>query len=285
MRDSQISLADGRTLAYADIGRPDGACLFFFHGAPMSRLHLVPLEEQFVAAGIRVISPDRPGYGRSSPQPRRSLSDWPQDVAALADALGVDRLLVAGHSSGGPYAVACAALLPARVLGGIVLGGVTDMSWPQAWSGYLEGRIEIELMRLRNEEATLARCAEHFGQDGRGFLRESFDWPAPDLEFLEDESAANALSAAVIEAFHQGVVGYAQDVHIEGLGWSFDPGGVAAPLDVIHGELDALVPLAHSQHTVRLVRTARLRILPGHGHLTTLPELPQAAAALLSSAG
>lgn len=110
VREAHIVLGGGRELAYADLGRPGGPCVFFFHGAPMSRLHLVPLEEQFAARGLRVISPDRPGYGRSSPQPGRSLSDWPADVTGLADALGLDRFLVAGHSSGGAYALACAAL-------------------------------------------------------------------------------------------------------------------------------------------------------------------------------
>lgn len=125
MKDSQINLAGDRQLAYTDIGVPDWPCLFFFHGAPMSRLHLSYIEQQFLAERIRVVSPDRPGYGGSSPQPGRSMADWPSDVAALADLLGIDRFVVAGHSSGGPYAVACAALLPERVLAGIVLAGVT----------------------------------------------------------------------------------------------------------------------------------------------------------------
>lgn len=108
MKDSQLMVGRGRELAYTDIGDPGGPCVFFFHGAPMSRLHLIGLEDQFAAQGLRVLSPDRPGYGRSSPQVGRSMADWPQDIAALADALGIDRFLVAAHSSGGPYAVACA---------------------------------------------------------------------------------------------------------------------------------------------------------------------------------
>jgi pimeloyl-ACP methyl ester carboxylesterase len=77
MKDSQVMLGGGRELAYTEIGRPGGPCVFFFHGAPMSRLHLVGMEEQFAAQGLRVVSPDRPGYGRSSPQPGRCLADWP----------------------------------------------------------------------------------------------------------------------------------------------------------------------------------------------------------------
>lgn len=96
MRDSQVTLTGGRQLAYTDIGERDSFCVLFFHGAPMSRLHLGYLERRLLAEGIRVVSPDRPAYGGSSPQPRRSMADWPFDVAALADALGIDRFVVAG---------------------------------------------------------------------------------------------------------------------------------------------------------------------------------------------
>src|SRR5262245_1279732 len=121
MKDSTISIRGGRELAYTDMGPANGPCVFFFHGAPMSRLHLVPLEPEFAARGLRVVSPDRPSYGRSSPQPGRSLRDWAGDVAALADALEIDRFHVAGHSSGGAYALVCAAELDERVTGGVVL--------------------------------------------------------------------------------------------------------------------------------------------------------------------
>ncbi len=105
MRDSQVSMGDGRILAYIDIGEPGWPCVVFFHGTPASRLRIGYLEERFLAEGVRVVSPERPGYGRSSPQPGRSMADWPADVAMLLDSLGVDTFVAAGHSSGGPYAV------------------------------------------------------------------------------------------------------------------------------------------------------------------------------------
>jgi pimeloyl-ACP methyl ester carboxylesterase len=126
MRDVQISVAGGRALAYTDIGEPGWLCVFF-GGAPSSRLRLAYLEQHFLAERLQVVSPDRPSYGKSSLQPSQSMVDWPLHVAELADALDIDRFVVAGHSSGGPYAVACAALLPGHVSAGIILGGVTDM--------------------------------------------------------------------------------------------------------------------------------------------------------------
>jgi pimeloyl-ACP methyl ester carboxylesterase len=284
MRDARVALPDGRELAYTDVGEPGGRCVIFCHGAPMSRLHLVPLEERFRAAGLRVVSADRPGYGGSSPRPGRTMADWPRDVAALADALGIERFLVAGHSSGGGYAVACAALLGPRVLGGVVVAGVTDMAWPGAWAGYLEGRPEVALMRGADEAQVLARCVERFGADGSGFFGEPFDLPEPDLASLADPAAEQALTAALTEAFRGGVGGYAQDVFLEGRGWPFDPGRIAVPMEILHGERDTLVPLAHSRRTAEVIPGARLRTMPGHGHLTIVAELPETAARLAATA-
>lgn len=282
MRDSHVKLTGGRELAFTDIGEPDWSCVLFFHGAPMSRLHLAYLEEKVRAERMRVVSPDRPAYGRSSPQPGRSMADWASDVAALVDALGIDRFVVAGHSSGGPYAVACAALLAERVTGGIVLDGVTDMGWPGAWNGYVDS--EKQLMRIANEEAAVAWCVERFGADGNGFLAASdFELGEPDNALFADEQAGPTLTSAIAEAFRQGVAGYAQDMVIQGRPWPFDPGRIAVPVQVVHGDLDALLPLAHSRHTSELIPGSTLRVLPGHGHLTTVSELPTLASALTRS--
>jgi len=284
MKDSRITLADGRHLAVTEIGDLRGAPTFFFHGAPTSRLSLLPWEAGFAACGLRVISPDRPGYGGSSPQPGRKMSDWPKDVAELAEALGIERFVVAGHSSGGPYAVACAALLPARVSGAVVLAGVTDMAWPEAWAGYLE--TEISMMRAPDEASALARCVELYDEDGSGLLASSDrELPEPDAALLADEKMAEALAANIAEAFRQGAGGYAQDVFLQGRAWPFDPRVITVPTLVAHGAQDTIVPVAHSRHTAALVSGSGLRILPGHGHVTIAAELPGLCAEMIGSVG
>jgi pimeloyl-ACP methyl ester carboxylesterase len=284
MKDSLVTVGGGRQLSYTDIGHPKGPCIFFFHGAPTSRLQLVNLDEQFSAHGLRVVSPDRPGYGKSSPQPNRSITDWPADVVAVADALAIRRFIVAGHSSGGPYAVACAALLPDRVSTGLVIAGVTDMGWPPAWEDYIEA--EIKLMRMSEEKELVAWCVEHFGAGGSGFLTApGIELPEPDNALFADGNAAAALTSNAAEAFRQGVAGYAQDIFIQGRPWPFDPGSIAASMDVVHGEPDTLVPMAHSRHTAELVPGSRFRTLAGHGHFTILSELPSLASALVALQG
>ena len=172
-------LADGRTLAFTDAGAPDGFPIFYFHGAPGSRLDGAGMEDEFAAAGVRVLSADRPGYGGSSPSPHRSMADWPREVAALADHLNIDRFAVMGLSSGGPYVAACAALLGDRVVAAAAVAGVTDMGWSAAYSEFPDDD-EKTIMQIGDEDKALAWCEDRYGTDGARFFDAPLDLSPPD---------------------------------------------------------------------------------------------------------
>jgi pimeloyl-ACP methyl ester carboxylesterase len=281
MLDTSMTLPDGRTLAYTDSGTPDGPLVLYFHGAPTSRLDLVGLEDTFRSLGVRVVSPDRPGYGGSSPLPRRSRNDWAEDVVALANHLGRERFAVMGISSGGPYVVTCAALLPTRVAAGAVLAGVTDMAWAGAWDGLDPG--DVTIGRLADEEAAIDWCQEHYGPDGSRYLEGDVELAPADVEFMADETKAAGLTASIAEAFRQGVGGYAQDATVQAEPWSFDPGTITVPIRVLHGEVDTIVPVAHGRHTAALIPGAVLETFPDHGHLSMFTEIPAVVADLATA--
>ena len=113
----ELRLSDGRALGYAQYGDPEGRPLFFSHGTPGSRTLAQLFDAGARRDGVRLIAPERPGFGRSDFLPDRTFADWPDDVSELADALGFDRFAVAGSSGGGPYAAACAWKLPERLTG------------------------------------------------------------------------------------------------------------------------------------------------------------------------
>jgi len=280
MVDTTMTLPDGRTLAYTEIGAPDGPVAFYFHGAPGSRLELVALDEAFADVDLRVITADRPGYGGSTPLRNRTTADWADDVADLADHLGVERFAVMGLSSGGPYTVACASLLGDRVTGAIVAAGNTDMSWPEASDGYLQS--ELDIMAMDDEDAAVAWCNERYGADGSGFFggEGDLDLGEVDNAWLADEANLSSLLTTMSEAFHQGVVGYAHDITVQGRAWTFDPAAITARTIVVHGVEDRLVPIEHSRHTASLIPGAERRELPGVGHLSLGDHLPELAAEL-----
>lgn len=276
MIDRLTQLPDGRVLAFTELGASDGPVTFYFHGAPGGRLELVTLDDAFAAVGVRVITPDRPGYGGSTPVPGRTTASWADDVRALADHLGIGRFAVMGLSSGGPYAVACAAVLGDRVCGAVIAAGNTEMSWPDAADGYLQS--ELDIMAMDDEDAAVAWCLEHYGADGSGFFAGDMDLGSTDNAFLADEANMTALFTAMADAFRQGVVGYAHDITVQGRPWSFDPAAITAPTLVVHGADDHLVPIAHSRHTASLIPGAELRIIEGRGHLSLPLEFPFIAA-------
>src|SRR5439155_16354079 len=105
--DNVIRLRDNRLLGYAEYGTSSGYPVIFFHGMPGSRLEGALGHEAAIGQNVRLVAPDRPGYGLSDFKRRRRMLDWADDVVELADALGIDRFAVAGISGGGPYVAAC----------------------------------------------------------------------------------------------------------------------------------------------------------------------------------
>lgn len=188
---------------------------------------------------------------------------------------------VMGISSGGPYTVVCAALLPDRVAAACVVAGVTDLTWPGALDGYDD--LWINIMNIGDEAKAKEWCDEHFGRDGSGLMESVPELAQADHAFLEDPTTASGFMVSMAEAFRQGTGGFAQDITIEARPWGFDPASIVSPVRVLHGEEDTLVPLAQSRHTVELIPGASLEILPRHGHVSLFSEIPRLSAELATT--
>src|SRR5438552_3418192 len=116
-REHRLTTPDGRTLAVAEWGDPNGRPVITFHGTPGSRIGYWTLEPEIWARfGLRRFSFDRPGYGESTRLPGRTVADVVPDVVTIADAFGLRRFAISGGSGGGPHVLACAALIPGRVV-------------------------------------------------------------------------------------------------------------------------------------------------------------------------
>ena len=272
MRDAEITVAADRTLTYADVGASDGAPILYFHGAPTSRLDLVPFDETLAAHHVRVLAPDRPGYGGSTANPGRLRADWTADAEQFLDTLGIDRVAVVGYSAGGPYAVEFAATCPERVMALGVLAGTTDMGWPGAWENYRPD--DVEVLRLDDPDAAVTRCGEIHGADGSGIAEGLPNLAPRDEVMLADETMATALYTTMGEGLRQGILGYAEDAFAEGRAWTFNADAICVPAFVLHGEPDTIVPIAHGQHTAEVISNAELITYPDHGHLSLVLEAP-----------
>ena len=275
--DATIMLADGRALAYCEWGDPTGSPVLLVHGGPGSRL-LCPDEDATVAAGVRLLTVDRPGYGGSAPRPDPTLLDWADDVQALADRLGLERFAVVGFSAGGGYALACAARMPERIsaVGLASCEGPYD-EVPDALDQGMtpEERTLFERIRRDPAAARLA-VAEHVAwyQDPDTI----WEWepPAVDVPILARPDVREALTLMFREGARQGVGGLVDDWIALSLPWGLDLAEVQMPVVVCHSDiLGAITARAETKDQTANRGEHGGRVTPQYDHLSGDHRAPQ----------
>jgi pimeloyl-ACP methyl ester carboxylesterase len=288
--DSTVSLPDGRRLAFAEWGVPDGKPLFFFHGTPHSRLYC-PDESGTIAAGVRVITVDRPGVGGSDIRPARRVGDWPPDVRDLADSLGIDRFAVVGWSGGGPYAAACAALIPSRLTAaGIVssrhLGQYNFVERPESY-GELDADDRATYDLAQKDPAAAAELAAQQNADlvariqanPRTFITAATQ-PEGDRWFFADETEARPFYLALAESVRQGIDGLRWELIDMWFPWGFRLDEIAMRVHLWHGEQDPRVARRHIEFIAERIPDSVLTTWPDVGHFGIAKYWGQILAAL-----
>src|SRR5262245_41228499 len=164
MKEGQITLADGRTVGFADYGVPNQTPILWCHGGPGCRYEPDLVADAAEQAGLRLVGIDRPGYGRSTPNPGRTIGAWVHEGLAVADHLEIDRFVSVGVSTGGAYALALASSSD-RVIAAVACCAVTDMRWPPGRAAMTSEQI---IWNARTREQALAIVTALFGQDGSG---------------------------------------------------------------------------------------------------------------------
>jgi len=270
-----VGLPDGRRVAIASHGDPQGRPLFLFHGTPGSRLGLHYVDGPAKERGVRVVCPDRPGVGRSDPHPERTIPGYTDDVSALADALGFGRFAVLGYSGGAPYALACGARLPERV----TAVGTTAGAGPHDRTGSREGcsKSDLLLLDLSLRRPFLARLIM-FAWAKTALLAPSValkgladDLSEPDRRFLEEgvrERGAAEVMSLFTEVFRQGGGGVVLDYQLHGRPWGFSLEEVSVPVHLWHGEEDLVVPMHHAEDLSSRLPDASLHGLEDTGHFS-----------------
>jgi pimeloyl-ACP methyl ester carboxylesterase len=294
-----IQLSDGRTLGYLDIGDPEGHPVFYFHGGPGSRLEGLLFDELNQQLGIRMIAPDRPGYGLSDYQEDRTYLDWPDDVSELADQLGIDRFAVLGWSSGGPYAAAVAREIPQRVTVAAIVAGegpYASDDYPQSVlnSATFNGSGMNKLFIWSANNApwlmrtlfTTARILIFSDPAGLGEDSFGFDLSAKDKQFFTSDFRRE-FAAEMVEALRQGVEGWTREYTIERLDWPFELEEVRAPtVLVFHGEDDTAVhPRIGEYVCTRIPSCDEPTIYPGEGHSVVYFRYEEIIQAMLEAWG
>ncbi|QOR62686.1 alpha/beta hydrolase [Sulfurovum indicum] len=276
LQNETIVLADGRILGFAQSGDPEGRAVFHFHGLHSSRLEAVVVHEIVKEAGIRFIGIDRPGIGLSSFQPGRTILDFPSDVEALADALGIEEFSLTAVSAGSPYLFACLHKLPRRVSSCAIIAGVPPV-------------LELGVDKMPKESRIFISIAQkfpwlihplfwfHYGRlsrhdsDAERFLDHIIrTLERVDHLLLENRDTREVLLQTFRESYRQGSRGVACDgIAVFAKPWGFSLEEIDfRPVRLWHGGKDNGVPVQLAESVAERLKGAELTIYPDEGHLS-----------------
>lgn len=266
-----VRLADGRRLSLTECGPAAGTPVVYLHGAIGAPLLCTgPLAEAIDELGIRLLLPQRPGFGASDPCPGRTLLDFAADLEQVADALGLERFAVVGVSAGGPYAVACARRLPGRVPVAAAVSSLSPSCAPAEVPG-VPARLRVPLRAI----AAFPRLTARLGDVGIRLVARRPDLllramtagaPPADRSHLADDATSRAAVDALLAATAGGVASLVQDHLVTSRPWGFDLGDVTGEVHVWHGMGDAFVPADHALQLVAGLPRCRAFLDPGEGH-------------------
>jgi pimeloyl-ACP methyl ester carboxylesterase len=270
-RTSRVhGLGDGRHIGYAEYGDPDGLPVIALHGTPGSRFMFALTDEAAAARGLRLIAPERPGYGLSDTHHVDTLAETAHDIEAIADALGLDRFALVGVSGGGPHAVAAAGLLRDRVRRLVLIGPVG----PIADCGE-----HIRMSHLH--QFIFIRMAPSHHAAGAFFagLRMLIDWApgvayhiltqrvtAADCDVLARPEVRANLQSTMREGLRTGVEGPLQDLRLYCGPWDLKLAEIDIPAFMWQGSEDTIVPADAAYRLAGALPNCRLEVIEGAGH-------------------
>lgn len=271
--EGTVSVGDGRRLGFASFGTPHGRVVFWLHGTPGARRQ-IPIEARAYAEehDLRIIGIDRPGIGWSTAHVYDDVLGWTEDLALVADTLGVEDFHTIGLSGGGPYALAAAAAFPERVRSVAVLGGVAPTVGEDAAVGGLV-RVALPLAPLLTRArvplslalTNTVRVARPFGGTALDLYR--LLQPRGDRRVLGRPEFRAMFIDDLVNGSRKQVSAPVADLLLFTRHWGFSLADVRVPVLWWHGDGDHIVPFCHGEHCVARLPDARLFILEGESHL------------------
>ncbi|MEV0481528.1 alpha/beta hydrolase [Streptomyces sp. NPDC050508] len=285
-----VRTVSGRRLRVEVSGDPQGHPVFLLHGMPGSRVGPRPRPMYLYQRGARLITFDRPGYGGSDRRPGRRVVDVVEDVAAVADALELDRFAVAGRSGGAPHALACAALLPGRVTraAALVCLAPRDAEGLDWFAGMTPFNVRDFHAAFTDPERYAAgiipRSAAIRSNPARLLEELRSDLTDEDRLIVSDNSIRSMLLRNYHEALRTSPYGWIDDAIALTSPWGFDPAHIRVPVMLWHGAKDVFTPASHFSWLAARIPRARAVLEPKAAHFAALRALPDVLDWLLPGA-
>jgi pimeloyl-ACP methyl ester carboxylesterase len=273
-QNQEISLNDGRTLGFAEYGSENGEPIFYFSGGNSSRIEGAWFEKEAIKRNIRLIAPDRPGFGLSSFQKNRELIDWSNDVIELADNLSINKFSIFGLSGGGPHVLAMANSNPERLKKVAIISGTAPPEMPNKLIGMWP---PVKLIFSTAEKFPkinrflLKQMAGFYSNEEQMLKRMKQALPKPDVALIENRPEIIKIFAiSTKEAHRNGVDGDALEWQLYVNPWKFNLEDIQKEIKLWYGRYDQQVPIEMGRYISKKLPNGKLVEVENGGHFSTI---------------
>lgn len=273
MKDRIFTLSDGRTLGYIEYGNSNGVPIFLLHGTPGSRIFGLENEPLIEEEKLRIITPERPGYGLSSPLKNRGISCYSNDIDELANYLEIPKFHVAGVSGGGPYALACASNLSSRVLSVTLIASATPMEMEDYFKGMSIGN-KFAFVMSKYFPWLLKPIYKYVASYYKKYPKKLFErlkpqlceWDVKVIEVMKSKGQLKGFIEHIREAYRQGSSAAYTDTLLVSRPWGINYSGITSPIFMWHGESDTLMPIYPAKKFSTVLPNCHTHFIEGAGH-------------------
>jgi pimeloyl-ACP methyl ester carboxylesterase len=276
--ENYLTLPDGRKLCYAEYGDPNGFPVFLFHGNPNSRLLWEAIPGNPFVPNVRLIAPDRYGFGRTDYiEGVTTVESWPKDIVSLADALGIEKFAIFGPSGGGPYALSCAWKIPDRLTAVGIFASVGPLNdetkegisplvvslWENApkLPGILKLQMKLSAWLVRKKPETYIKIIKkEFGEK--------------DKELYDRLNIGERNMPDRLEAYQQKGIGSWYDSTLP-VNWPIPLNDIKTKVLLWQGEEDESASPAMGRYIAKHIPDCEAEYIEGEGHLWVFEHLPE----------
>ncbi|MCW8889529.1 MAG: alpha/beta hydrolase [Sedimenticola sp.] len=265
---SRVKLPDNRYLSYSLSGSPEGIPLLYCHGMPGSAYELAGGHDVALSEGVRLIVPERPGYGGSGLHPAYNLKIWAEDLGYLLEQLEISQLDLMGYSAGGAFALAAAHGLSTQVRRLTLVSSVA----PYDFSGCFEGMSAANQTMIQQAREDLAQLAAGMAplaaapEQWLGLVIQGL--AATDQALLLDQPGLyTQLRLNFQRSLQEGLAGMLSDLAILVTDWRYILDKIEPPVTLWQGGVDSSIPPVMAQILSEQLPLSERHIIPNSGHL------------------
>jgi pimeloyl-ACP methyl ester carboxylesterase len=262
--------ADGKRIYFQEWGENHKPVILLFHGFPGCADHGKLMTMTTYLERFRLISFDRPGYGRSDFQKGLTPLTLAEQIKSFLDYLNIDSLSILSVSGGAPFAMATAVVMKDRVQKLTSIAGVAPLTLRN--SRYMSS-MQRKAWLLRNlvPNSMLQYGAKKVWQAGVSKMDQLFfadidSFSAPDQIVFKHPVIGKELLELTKHSLRQGPESVLADLKTYSKAWGFPLSEVNCPVTLWHGDQDDVVHYRYAQEMSRKLPRANLKFIEGEGH-------------------